>query len=88
MWTAIFNSNDFVGGSDYTPGLYPVTFSAGETSASFKISITDDDIVERDELFNLIIDTNSLPNDVTVGNPGNSTVTILNDDCEYYVTLS
>ena len=52
------------------------------TSASFDVSITDDDMLEANENFMLTIKSSSLPNGVTVGNPGQATVTIQNDDGE------
>ena len=52
------------------------------TSVPFDISITDDRILEGNENFMLTIDSSSLPDDgtVVVGNPGQSTVTIVDDD--------
>ena len=65
---------------DYTSGPYTVTFPAGATTATFNVPITDDNISEGDENFMLTIDETSLPTDVTRGTPGESTVTIVNDD--------
>ena len=65
---------------DYGSGPYTVTFPAGETSASFDIPINDDDILEVNEDFMLTIDPSSLPTGGTVGNPGQATVTIVDDD--------
>ena len=65
---------------DYTSGPYAVTFPAGQTTATFNVPITDDTILEGDENFMLIIDETSLPDDVTRGNPGEATVTIVGDD--------
>ena len=65
---------------DYGSGPYTVTFPAGETSIQFDIMINDDNIVEGSETFNLVIQRNSLPSRVTRNNPGQATVTILDDD--------
>ena len=65
---------------DYTSGPYTVTFPAGQTTATFNISINDDDEVEEDENFTLTINETSLPSDVTRGIFGEATVTIMNDD--------
>ena len=65
---------------DYGSGPYTVTFPAGETSASFDIPINDDGIYEGNEDFMLTIDPSSLPTGGTVGNPGQATVTIVDDD--------
>ena len=72
------NSNNVTGGGvDYDSGPYIVTFPAGVTSASFDIIINDDNVLEDDEVFRLIIDL--LPNRVTVYNR-NTTFTILDID--------
>jgi len=42
--------------------------------------INDDNIVEASETFSLVIQRNSLPSRVTRNNPGQATVTILDDD--------
>ena len=66
---------------DYTSGPYTVTFPAGHTTATFNISINDnDDIVEEDQSFTLTINETSLPDNVTHGIFGEATVTIVNDD--------
>ena len=57
------------------------------TLALFNVSINNDNILESNETFNLIIDQSSLPNSVTVGDPGQTTVTILANDGEYYFNL-
>ena len=43
------------------PGPYSVTFRAGEISASFNISIIDDNIPEQNETFVIAINSSSLP---------------------------
>ena len=66
---------------DYTSGPYSVTVPAGMTSVSFNISINYDNIFEDNE--NLILTINSsLPTGVMVGNPGQATVTIVDNDCK------
>ena len=79
----IVNSNDFTGVDDYTVGPYSVIIPAGETYGSFEISIIDDKMFESDESFDLNIDINTLPDNVTLGSPGNATVTITDDDSKY-----
>ena len=71
---------------DYTSGPYTVTIPAGQTTATFNVPITDDMILEGDEDFMLTIDSSSLPNGVTRGDPGEATVTIEDDDrkCKTY----
>ena len=65
---------------DYTSGPYNVTIPTGETTAAFNVPIKDDDILEGDENFILIIHSTSLPKSVTPGNPDEATVTIVDDD--------
>ena len=57
-------------------------FHAGSAHASFNVSINDDDIVEGDESFTLIIDQSSLPSNVTTGDRNHTTVTIYDNDCK------
>ena len=63
---------------DYTSGPYTVTFSAGQTTATFNVPITDDMILEGIENFMLTINQ-TLPTNVTRGTPGLATVTIYDD---------
>ena len=65
---------------DYTSGPYTVTISAGITMIAFDVPIMDYNIYEGNENFNLSINSSSLPTDVTRGNPGEATVTIVDDD--------
>ena len=62
--------------------MYTVTFSAGINSSQLNIVITDDNILEDDETFNLTIDQSSLPDGVVVVDPSQVTVTIVDDDGE------
>ena len=63
---------------DYTSGPYTVTFSAGQTTATFNVPITDDMILEGIENFMLTINQ-TLPTNVTHGTPGLATVVIYDD---------
>ena len=63
-------------GVDYNSGPYIVAFPAGVTTKIFEVLINDDDIIEGNEDFMLTINSSSLPRNVTVGNPGEATVTI------------
>ena len=67
------------GGTDYGSGPYTVVFSAGSTSASLNISITNDNIVEMNETFALTI---TPTNDVMTVDPDDAVVTIVDDDSE------
>ena len=49
----------------------------------FKISLTDDNILEEVENFFLTISYSSLPNDVTIGDPSLTIITIMDNDCKF-----
>lgn len=68
------------GGVDYLSGPYNVTFAAWQFTASFVIPLLDDHIVEDNEDFTLHIDQKSLPDCVSVGNPNQAIVIIIDDD--------
>jgi len=65
---------------DYNSRRYRVTFSAGVTSVTFDVPITDDSILEGNENFMLTIDQSSLPTYVNHGDPGKATVTIVENE--------
>ena len=74
------SNHTLAGNDDYTPGPYIVTFPAGVTSATFDISIVDDNIIESDESFLLVINQSSLHSRVIQGSPGTVPVSIVDDD--------
>ena len=57
------SSNNIAGGVDYDSGPYNVTIPVGQTSVPFDVPITDDNVVEGDEMFSLLINK-PLPNGV------------------------
>ena len=59
---------------------YTVVFLAGMTSVPFNISVIDNSLFEGNESFVLNINPDLLPDDVTIGNYGETTVTIIDDD--------
>ena len=72
---------------DYDPGPYNVTFLANHTSAPLNVTIINDKILENNEMFDLIINSSSLRTPcsrVNIGVPFLATVTIVNDDGNYY----
>ena len=73
------------GGVDYESGPYTVVIPAGETRFPFAVPITDDDVLEGNENFNLTINASSLPNCVIVTNPYQATVTIVDNDGKIYL---
>lgn len=70
----------YVGKKDYTTGPYNVTFHAGDFLAEFNISISDDNIKQTNKTFILTVDPSSLPNYVSVGEPDNATVIVMDND--------
>ncbi len=67
-------------GSDFTGGPYTVDFPAGDTSATLRIAIEDENVPEEREAFNVTIVDHGLPAGVSVGTPSGATVTIRDDD--------
>ena len=53
------------------------------TSVPFNVSINDDDISEGNENFMLTVNPSSLPSGIINGNPGQATVTIVDNDCKF-----
>lgn len=50
------------------------------TTVSFDVPITDNNVLESNMNFSIAIDSSSLPDRVTVGNPDQASVTIVDDD--------
>ena len=68
-------------GEDYdSMSSYTVVFLAGMTIVPFNISIIDNSLFEGNESFILNINPDLLPDDVTIGDYGETTVTIIDDD--------
>ena len=63
---------------DYDSGHSIVVFSVGVPTVSFAIPITDDEILERNEMFT--IEIYLLPINVIVGDISQTTVIIVDDD--------
>ena len=58
------------------------------TTASFNIPIIDDHILENNEDVQIEINVSSLPSRVSVSNPGQSTVTIVDNDSKINCTIT
>jgi len=67
-----------IGGVDYNSGPYTVLVPAGVTSVPFDVQIIDDNIIEEEENFTLVIRNVSLPDLVIRG--FSVTVTIVDND--------
>ena len=68
------------GGVDYNSGPYTVQFDVGVTRISLNVLITDDNISESAETFNLSINVSSLMQSISVGVNDSTTVTIAVSD--------
>ena len=57
-------------------------FPAGTTKVVFNIVLINDDVLEESETFDVIINSSSLPSNVTIGELGVATVIIGDNDGE------
>lgn len=73
---------------DFDSGPYDVTFMAQDTRVSFTVPISNDDMFEGNEDFTLTIDPSSLTSHVTTSDPDQATVTIIDDDCKYFIWIN
>ena len=87
MLLNIYHIIVLTGGVDYDSGPYVITFPAGVTRVSFAVVITNDNVLEGDEKFNLVIDPSFLRHRQTVSNPDRVTVTIYDDDGNLILNL-
>ncbi len=76
-------------GDDFVSQQYTLTFPAGQTRAEFTVVITDDNVIEAMESFQLLL---SIPQNLTskgvqVGPNSAATVTIMDNDGELYIVL-
>ena len=58
-------------------------FPPGNTNVPLDIQITNDNILESNETFSLNIISSSVPDRVTIGSPGQSAVTIIDNDSKW-----
>ena len=59
-------------------------FPAGNTSASFTVTISNDNVLERPETFRLVINQTSEPSLVIATTPDQATVFIRDDDRKFF----
>ena len=74
-------------GNDYGSGPYTVTFPAGVTTAFFVVPITNDNLLEGNEMFTLALDALVLPRGVIIGRFAEATVTITDSDSKYFCDI-
>ena len=67
---------------DYFNGPYLIVFPAGTTEFIFSIVLNNDNVLEEMETFNVIINSSSLPSNVTIGELGDAAVIIWDNDGE------
>ncbi|HEY6228596.1 MAG TPA: Calx-beta domain-containing protein, partial [Verrucomicrobiae bacterium] len=70
-------------GADFTPVSGTLTFAEGETQASFKVPISNDTLVENEEIFDVAL--SDLPGEPTrLGDLPTARVVIVSDDSEIF----
>ena len=62
-----------------------VTFGPGESTASVSVSIVEDSNIEDTEMFSAVL---AAVSSVVIGSDDTATVTIVDDDREYYLNIS
>ena len=67
---------------DYFSGPYFIVFPAGTIESMFNILIMDDDLLEKTEAFDVIINSSSLPSNITISERGEAAVIIWDNDGE------
>jgi len=77
----------YLGGIDYSSGPYMITIPAGVISVPFDVPITDDNLFESSESFNLSINVVSLPRNITIGEVEESKVIIMDNDSKGVVPV-
>jgi len=70
--------------NDYTTGMYRVTIPANVTLQLMNISICNDVTLEMNEEFSATIVNNSHPDNVTIGSPNQTTITILDNNRKFF----
>ena len=70
-------------GIDYYSGPYTAVISSGTTTTTFDITLNNDQTFRGTRMFELSIDPSSLPNSVSIGNIGQATVIITDDECKH-----
>ena len=82
-WVICYKYLSFTAGVDYTNTVATmVTFSSGQTEASYPIPIVDDNIIESTKTFTASL--NTAESKVTIGN-GTATITVVDEDSELFL---
>jgi len=80
-------SSNITDGLDYDSEVQDVTFTPGQIYATANINIIDDANVEGDEFFDIFIVDSTLSADVIIGNSSQATVTIVDNDGEFFISV-
>ena len=76
----LFPTFHLTAGSDFAPGPYTVSFSAGQPYAILIVPPIDDNTAELSEYFTLMITSVDRPDVVEIGSPNTSVITIEDND--------
>lgn len=68
--------------NDYEAESITVTFPVDTARIVFNYAINDDDVCELNETFRLTINEHSLHDRIFLGNPNQTIVTIIDEDCK------
>ena len=67
---------------NYTPVITNVVFASGQTTATLDVPITNDMVLEEDEMFSATL-VSQEPNIIVQGASSNADITIVNDDRKF-----
>ena len=73
----------FLGNTEFVLGPYSITILAGSTYKDFDVPVNDDYLCESNKTIPLFISTSSLPDRVSLGDPSEATVIIIDDDSKF-----
>ena len=77
-----YTGNNLTGSDDHEIRFHMI-FAKGDIKSSYCFNITDDEKLESNKSFLLLIDSTSLPSNVIAKHPSSATFTILDDHSKY-----
>jgi len=81
------SGSNITDGLDYDSEVQNVTFASGQLYAIANINIINDTEIESDEVFDILIVDSTLPAGVIIGNSSQATVTIVDNDGEFFTSV-
>ena len=81
------SGSNITDGLDYDSEVQNVTFASGQLYAIANINIINDTEIESDEVFDILIVDSTLPAGVIIGNSSQATVTIVDNDGEFFISV-